>query len=529
MNLRERCQTVFQAGYQLSKTSFRSLARTTNLSKSSVHRLYHRIRRRNQHPESELWETEAGQKWLHLLVLATIFVFALQGGIGCERLSQFFHLLRLHRHIGVSPTALRSLRAQMESAIIDYQQSANEKIRKISSQVEVCAAADETFFDQVILVMLDLPSGYIFVEEMTENCQYETWQERVSNSLKPLGLKVKYLVSDRAGAIIKLALKDLGTHSIADLFHVLYDLNRSIAIELNYLASQLQKQLILSQEKKAPPELIAQIETNQTILQQSRLTYEDCCHGISTCLHPFDSNQNTPQTTEIVSMRLIEFLHTLQTVQRMQKALTEMNLQLHKVISDITGVTGLAILRAIVAGERNPSALADLKHGRIRRSKTEIAAALTGDYREEHIFVLQQELSLWEFYQAQIAACDRQIEQYLNKLVDKVDLKQSPLPKPKRCQRNSGNAPNFDLRTHLYRISGVDFTRIDGLGVLTVQTILSEVGLDPKRFPTVKHFTSWLGLCPGSRITGGKVKSSQTRHVVNRAESCFPHGGSMFA
>ena len=170
-------------------------------------------------------------------------------------------------------------------------------------QVEVCAAADETFFDQVILVLLDLPSGYIFVEEITENCQYETWQQRVSNSLKPLGLKVKYLVSDRAKAIVKLALKDLGTHSIADLFHVLYDLNRSIAWELNYLASQLQKQLILLQEKRAEPELIAQIETNQTILEQSRLTYEYCCHGISSCLHPFDSNQNTPQTTEAVTSR----------------------------------------------------------------------------------------------------------------------------------------------------------------------------------------------------------------------------------
>ena len=316
MNLQQRCQAVFQAGYEFGKTSFRRLAKKTKLSKSSVHRLYHRIARRNQHPESSLWETEAGQNWLRLLILATIFVFALQGGIGCERLSQFFHLLRLHRHIGVSPTALRSLRAQMESAIIDYQQSANETIGKISSEVEVCVAADETFFDQVILVMLDLPSGYIFVEEITENCQYETWQQRVSNSLKPLGLKVKYLVSDRAKAIVKLALKDLGTHSIADLFHVLYDLNRSIAWELNYLASQLQKQLKMSQEKKAQPELIAQIETNQTILQQSRLTYEDCCHGISTCLHPFDSNQNTPQTTEMVSMRLQEFLHTLQTVQQ---------------------------------------------------------------------------------------------------------------------------------------------------------------------------------------------------------------------
>ena len=143
--------------------SFVQSPRKTDLTKSSVHRLYHRIVNRNQHPESPEGETEAGPNWLRLLVLATIFIFALQGGIGCERLSQFFHLLRLHRHIGVSPTALRSLRAQMESVIIDYQQSAHSTIGKISSQVEACVAADETFFDQVILVMLDLPSGYIFV------------------------------------------------------------------------------------------------------------------------------------------------------------------------------------------------------------------------------------------------------------------------------------------------------------------------------------------------------------------------------
>ncbi len=166
MNLRERCQTVFQAGYQLGQNSFRNLAQKTNLSKSSVHRLYHRIVNRNQNPESSLWETREGQEWLRLLVLATIFIFALQGGIGCERLSQFFHLLRLHRHIGVSPTALRSLRARMESVIIDYQQQQNEVLSQISSDVEVCLAADETFFEGVILVMLDLPSGYIFVEEI---------------------------------------------------------------------------------------------------------------------------------------------------------------------------------------------------------------------------------------------------------------------------------------------------------------------------------------------------------------------------
>jgi len=209
-------------------------------------------------------------------------------------------------------------------------------------------------------------------------------------------------------------------------------------------------------------------------------------------------------------------------IQRMQKALTQMNVQLHKVVSDITGTTGMAIIRAIVAGERDPQILAAKRHHRTKRSEAEIAAALNGDYRSEHIFVLQQELQLYDVYQAQIAACDRQIHECLAQFSDKVNLNESPLPQPKHPRNKpQGNEPAFDLRTHLYRISGVDFTAIDGLGILTVQTIISEVGLDPTRFPTVKHFTSWLGLCPCNRITGGKVKSSQTRFVVNPAANAF--------
>nr|WP_081942704.1 IS110 family transposase [Myxosarcina sp. GI1] len=209
-------------------------------------------------------------------------------------------------------------------------------------------------------------------------------------------------------------------------------------------------------------------------------------------------------------------------VQRMQQALTQMNLQLHRVISDITGKTGLKIIRAMVAGERNPQTLASFKDGRIRRTSEEIAAALIGDYRAEHLFVLQQELQLYEMYQQQIAQCDQEIEAYLTNLDSQIELEAiEPLKKSPLTKKYSSNTPAFDLATHLYRISGVDFTRIDGLGVLTVQTILSEVGLDPSRFPTVKHFTSWLGLCPGSRVSGGKVKSSQTRLVVNRAANSF--------
>lgn len=136
--------------------------------------------------------------------------------------------------------------------------------------------------------------------------------------------------------------------------------------------------------------------------------------------------------------------------------------------------------------------------------------------------MLHQELQLYEMFQAQITACDIQIEQCLNQFADQVDVSLSPLPPSKRRgKKQPGNAPNFDLRMHLYRIRGIDFTQIDGFGALTVLTLLSELGLDPSRFPTAKHFASWLGLSPGSRITGGKRKSSQTRRVVNRVANAL--------
>lgn len=180
----------------------------------------------------------------------------------------------------------------------------------------------------------------------------------------------------------------------------------------------------------------------------------------------------------------------------------------------------MAMIRSIVAGERNPDKLSQLKDRRIHSSCSEIAKALTGDYREEHLFVLEQELILYDIYQQQITAIDLQIEKCLDNFESKSE-QSPPSRKGKKRKKPMGNEPRFNLHGHLFRISGVDFTTIDGINVLTVQTILSEVGLDPSRFPTVKHFCSWLGLCPGSKITGGKVKSSQTRKVVNRAANAF--------
>ncbi len=134
------------------------------------------------------------------------------------------------------------------------------------------------------------------------------------------------------------------------------------------------------------------------------------------------------------------------------------------------------------------------------------------------VFILHQELSLYESYQQQILALDEQIEQCLSKFKSETT---EPTPESKKAKRRRSNSPSFDLHSHLYRITGVDFTTIDGLDVLTVQTIISEVGLDPSKFKTVKHFCGWFRLCPGCRITGGKVKSSQTRQVKNRAANAF--------
>jgi transposase len=199
-------------------------------------------------------------------------------------------------------------------------------------------------------------------------------------------------------------------------------------------------------------------------------------------------------------------------VQHMQKALTQMNIQLANVISDVAGETGQKILRAVVAGERNGHALAAMKNARIRASVDDIAKSLQGNWRAEHLFALKQALALFDFYGTQLAECDREIEQQLQSL----QVHDGEPAKGKQRGR-ARNAPKFNLRTQLFKMCGVDLTRIDGIDVTTALAVLSEVGADMSRFTTVKHFTSWLGLCPGTRITGGKVMSGKTKRCANRA------------
>lgn len=276
--------------------------------------------------------------------------------------------------------------------------------------------------------------------------------------------------------------------------------------------------------------------------------------GLKVCLVNARYYQNVPgRRTDVCDCRWLQYLHSVGLLRasfrpaqqvcvlrallrhrdnliqlasthvlHMQKALSQMNLQIHHVISDITGLTGLAILDAILAGERDPKALAQLRDPRIKAAEGTIIKALVGDYRPEHLFTLGQSLAAYRYYQRLVADCDRQIERQLGRFQDQVDVKAKPLAPPKvRRRKIFSNEPNFNLREHLYRILGVDLTAVPGINILTAHTFLAEVGPDLGKFRSASAFASWLGLCPDNDISGGKVLSVRTRRVKHRLATAF--------
>lgn len=206
-------------------------------------------------------------------------------------------------------------------------------------------------------------------------------------------------------------------------------------------------------------------------------------------------------------------------IQHMQKALTLMNIRLTSVLSDITGVSGLRIIRAILAGERDPQRLAALREPGCKKSAAEIVKSLEGNYKRGHLFALKQALELYEFYDRQLRECDAELEAMYQEL-DPPEDPGTPPPAPRTTKRRKNQA-YFDLAPALYRMSGVDLTQIDGVDELTIQKVLSETGTDMSRWPTVKHFTSWLRLCPNNKVTGGKVKQRGVQPTKNRASAAL--------
>jgi len=202
-------------------------------------------------------------------------------------------------------------------------------------------------------------------------------------------------------------------------------------------------------------------------------------------------------------------------IQHMQKALTFMNLQLHHVVTDITGATGMRIIRAIVSGERDPAVLASMRDRNCKSSEDTICSALNGNYEPEHLFALEQALTLYEIYQSRIMECDDQIERTLSKLKPSTSAELPPLEKAK-SRTKQANALSFDVRTSLYQLVGVDLTQINGIGPYLALRLIAECGTDLSRWRTAKHFTSWLTLAPGCKVSGGKVLSAHTRKTKNR-------------
>jgi transposase len=207
--------------------------------------------------------------------------------------------------------------------------------------------------------------------------------------------------------------------------------------------------------------------------------------------------------------------YAAQHVQHLQKVLEEMNVKLTEVVSDIVGQTGMKIIRSIVRGERDPLELAKHRHEACKATEAEIASALYGNWRMEHLFALKQALKLYDFYQKQLRECDEQIESCLRSMKDKSDGR--PLPLSLRKRKPEKNEPQFGARALLFRMSGVDLTQIEGVSETTALVLLSEIGTDVSKFPHEKNFVSWLGLCPQHRGSAGKIFKRRIRRGANRA------------
>jgi len=212
----------------------------------------------------------------------------------------------------------------------------------------------------------------------------------------------------------------------------------------------------------------------------------------------------------LVQMAAVHTMH-------MQKAMEQMNVKLSHVISDITGVTGMRIIDAILAGERDPRELAKLRHATIRADEETIMRSLGGDYRAEHLLTLEQSVAGYRFYQKQMAELDQKMEGFMEAIPAKIDLREHPLPQEAKKGKRQHNAPAYDLRSHCYRAFGVDLTQVPGFDGPTIQVMLAEVGPELTKFPSGSAFANWLMLSPNNVITGGKILSSKTRKGKSRA------------
>ena len=358
MGLWAKSVVIFNAIRDYGKQSIRSLAERTGLSKSSVHRHLQAMDRRDRYPESSWWETEAGRAWLIRLVVATLFVFGLKRGVGAETLSEFFGRLRLAAHIGCSPSALRSVIHTLERLLLDTA-AAWEKDGIAHGEIRpVIGAVDETFLQRLMLVFMDLATGYVLMEEVAADRSFDTWFDRANERLTTLGTEVLYMVSDRAKALIKLAHTGLGCPSIPDLFHLGHDLAKGYALAIFGRLRQAKRDLehaqqrleTLQQNAQGDRAHIAQARarvaacaTSVTHWQEVGRAWRQHLSHVSRLLHPWRLADSIRQTSKEVEEQLRAELEAIETLLE-TNGLPVKKGTLDKVRKQLAGVSALVDL-----------------------------------------------------------------------------------------------------------------------------------------------------------------------------------------
>src|SRR2546428_13997000 len=309
---------IFNSFCDNAKQSIRQVADRTGLSKSSVHRLKQAMGHRDTHPESWWWETEAGRCWLIRLVVATLYTFGFTRGVGAETISEFFGRLHLETHVGCSPSALRGVMHALEHVILETATAWEHEGATAGEVGPIIGAVDETFLEHMMLVFIDLVSGYLLFEEVAEDRSYDTWYALVEARLEALGAGVLYLVSDRAKALIKLAETGLECLSMPDVFHLIHELVKSYSLAICGRLRQARQDLKQAQEhlstSQASPPSGADVQQAQAVVEASAAevtrwesvhrAYRHHLETVSLSLYPWRLVDSTRQTSEEVACQL---------------------------------------------------------------------------------------------------------------------------------------------------------------------------------------------------------------------------------
>ena len=354
MGLWTKSLIIFNAIREYGKQSIRRLAEQTGFSKSSVHRHLQAMHRRDRYPESSLWETEAGRHWLIRLVVATLFVFGLKRGVGAETISEFFGHLHLEAHVGCSPSTLRSVMHTLERIILDTAAAWEQEGVTHGEIRPIIGAVDETFLQRLMLVFMDLASGYLVMEEAAVDRTYATWHDFVTARLKTLEVGVLYLVSDRAKALVKLAQRGLDCLSIPDLFHLSHDLAKGYSLSIFSRLRQAQQVLAQARQRlealQASQAGSAQVQQAQASVeaceavvarwQGVRSAYRQRLANLSRSMHPWRLGDSTRQTSQEVARQLHVEIQVLEALLETH-GLPVQKATLEKVRKQLAGVSAL--------------------------------------------------------------------------------------------------------------------------------------------------------------------------------------------